>query len=192
MSIPQSRIATLSSTIAHHTHLVDAYLTSHALPQPSFAASGPADIHLPSEIEASRSAVLSATQELNDLLQGPHDLLWKHHQNQIVSMHLISHFDVARKIPRDGDMSFEELGKLIGVAEVPLKQILRVSIAHRVFCEPRPGYVAHSCASRVLVSDEAMRAWCKTRVEDMWVAAMRVVDALVKWPGAKETSQTVR
>jgi len=41
------------------------------------------------------------------------------------------------------------------------------------------------------VSTQKLRAWCKTRVDDMGPTATRVVDALVKWPEGGEPSQTV-
>jgi len=154
MSAPKSRIADLSSTIVHHTHLIDTYLTEQSLPQPSFDPAGPSNLSLSSSLESSRAIVLSATQELNDLLQGPHNIIWKQHQTQLVPMHLISHFDIARILPVDGEMSFGELAERIGVREGAVRQILRVAMAHRVFSEARKGFVGHSCASSVLVDDE--------------------------------------
>ena len=78
MSSPQSRIAELSTTIAQHTQKIDDYLAANNLPHPSFEADGPVDLGLPPEIEKSRTAALQASQELNDLLQGPRDLLFNH------------------------------------------------------------------------------------------------------------------
>jgi len=78
MSSPSSRIAELAATIAHHTTRVDKFLSGNSLPQPSFDTHGPVDLDLPSEIEESRAAVLQATQELNDLLQGPRELIFNH------------------------------------------------------------------------------------------------------------------
>lgn len=78
MSSSQSRIAELSEAIATHSRLVDEYLSNNNLPQPSFDADGPSNFDLPPEIEGSRAQVLAATQELNDLLQGPRNLLFNH------------------------------------------------------------------------------------------------------------------
>jgi hypothetical protein len=191
MSAPQSRIAQLSSTIAHHTHLIDAYLADHNLPYPSFDAAAPVELGLPSDLEASRNIVLSATQELNDLLQGPRALLSNHQHHDLVPLHLISRFDVANKVPVDGEIPFSELAKEVGVSEGPLKQVLRMGIAQRIFTEPRPGILVHSSASKLIREDEAIAAWVETRVEDMWPSATQMVDALVKWPGAGEPNQTV-
>jgi hypothetical protein len=76
MSSSQSRIAELAATIAQHTQRVDGYLSDHSVLQPSFNADGPAGLDLPPGIEESRNAVLRATQELNDLLTHPRDLIF--------------------------------------------------------------------------------------------------------------------
>lgn len=78
MTSRQSRIAELANTVAQHTQRVDNYLAEEGLSYPSFEADGPLDLGLPPEIEESREIVLQASQELNDLLQGPRDLLFNH------------------------------------------------------------------------------------------------------------------
>jgi hypothetical protein len=79
MSAPQSRIAELASAVAMHTQRIDRYLAENGLPYPSFDADGPVDLRLPSDIEQSRITALRASQELNDLLHGPRDLVFNHH-----------------------------------------------------------------------------------------------------------------
>jgi hypothetical protein len=77
------------------------------------------------------------------------------------------------------------------VDQSALTRILRLGIAHRIFCEPRPGVVAHSAASRQIAQDGRVESWIGSNVDDMGPAAARVVDALVKWPEAGEPNQTV-
>jgi hypothetical protein len=79
MSSSQSRVAELAATIAHHTQRIDSFLAENSLPYPTFDENGPADLQLPLELEQSRTNVLQASQELNDLLQGPRNLLFNHH-----------------------------------------------------------------------------------------------------------------
>lgn len=83
MASSQSRIAELAATVATHTDRVDSYLSKEGLPHPSFEANGPGDLKLPPEIEQSRSMVIEASQELNDLLQGPRNLLFNHEVSAI-------------------------------------------------------------------------------------------------------------
>ena len=78
MSSRRSRIAELASTISTCTDRIDSYLTEKGLPHPSFDANGPADLGLPPDLEQSRIVLLEASQELNDLLQGPKALLQNH------------------------------------------------------------------------------------------------------------------
>jgi hypothetical protein len=83
MSSTQSRIAQLSAIISENTQEVDKFITEKQLPHPSFDAKAPVDLGLPPDIERARSAVLQATQELNDLLQKPRDLLLNHHVHHL-------------------------------------------------------------------------------------------------------------
>jgi hypothetical protein len=73
-----SRIADLSSTIAHHTALIDKYLAANQLSQPSFASDGPVTLGLTDELEQSRNVVVQATQELNELMIGPREIVFGH------------------------------------------------------------------------------------------------------------------
>ncbi|KAJ3578752.1 hypothetical protein NPX13_g1815 [Xylaria arbuscula] len=190
MATSQSHIAQLASTVAAYTQQIDDYLTTHSIPHPSFDANGPVNLRLPPDLEQLLTALLDATQELNDLLQGPRDLLFNHHHNRLLYLKLISHFEIAKKVPIDGEISFGDLAANVGVNEAALTRILRLGIAHRVFREPRPGIIAHSAASRQIAEDRAMADWVSACVNDMWPSAERTVDALVKWPRAEEPNQT--
>lgn len=190
MSSSQSRIAELSEAIATHSRLVDEYLSNNNLPQPSFDADGPSNFDLPPEIEGSRAQVLAATQELNDLLQGPRNLLFNHEHNQLLYLKFIYHFDVAKKVPISGGITYEELAASVGVNCDALCRILRFGIAFRIFQEPQPGTIVHSAASKQIAEDGAMADWVGANVDDMWPSAQKVVDALRKWPSTDEPDQT--
>ncbi|KAI1302030.1 putative O-methyltransferase [Xylaria venustula] len=192
MSTPQSRIAQLASTVAAYTQKIDDYLTQKSLPQPSFNADGPIDLGLPADLQQLRGALLDATQELNDLLQGPRDLLFNHHHSQLLYLKLISRFDIAKKVPINGEITYKDLAASVNVEEGALSRILRLGIAHRIFREPRPGVIAHSAASRQIADDPAMADWVSSCVEDMWPSAEMTVDALAKWPLAEEPNQTLK
>ncbi|RYC54100.1 hypothetical protein CHU98_g12107 [Xylaria longipes] len=118
MSTSQSRIAQLASTIATHTQQIDEYLAQNSLPYPSFEADGPVDLGLPPHLEQLRSAVLEATQELNDLLLGPRDLLSNHHHNQLLYLKLISCFDIAKKVPVDGEITYKDLAASVAASKL--------------------------------------------------------------------------
>ncbi|KAI5859358.1 S-adenosyl-L-methionine-dependent methyltransferase [Durotheca rogersii] len=190
MASPQSRIAELAAVVATHTQRIDSYLSEKGLPPPSFEADGPKDLGLPPDLEQSRSLVLDASQELNDLLQGPRNLLFNHEHNRLLYLKLISRFNLARKVPVDGEITFSDLAATIGIDYAALCRILRFGIAFRVFREPRPGVVAHSAASRQIAEDANLADWVGANVDEMWPSAEKVVDALSKWPLAEEPNQT--
>ncbi|KHO11641.1 hypothetical protein MAA_10585 [Metarhizium robertsii ARSEF 23] len=150
MTSLQSLLAELANAVAVHTQRIDSYLREKALPHPSFAADSPVDPGLPPELEQSRLAVLEASQELNDLLQGPTDILFNHH---LVPLKLISQFDVAKEIPANGEITFGDLAAKIGVDCAALTRTLRLGIAHRVFNEPHPGVITHSAVSKLIADD---------------------------------------
>jgi hypothetical protein len=79
MSSKPTRIAELAAVVASHTRQIDDYINTQGLPQPSFDTTGPAELQLPPQLEQARTIVLQATQELNDLLQGPRELIFNHH-----------------------------------------------------------------------------------------------------------------
>lgn len=82
MALNKSRISELAAAVTTHTTKIDKFLAENSLQYPSFEADGPCELGLPPEIETSRAAVLEASQELNDLLQGPRELLFNHHVRQ--------------------------------------------------------------------------------------------------------------
>jgi len=111
--------------------------------------------------------------------------------NLLVYLKLISHFSIADKVPVDGEVTFKELAETTGINQGAMTRILRLGIAHRIFCEPHPGVITHSAASRQIADDVRVASWVGAGVDDMWPAAEKVVHALEKWPQASEPNQTV-
>ena len=111
--------------------------------------------------------------------------------NLLVYLKLVSHFNIADEVPVDGEVTFKELAETTGINQGALTRILRLGIAHRIFCEPCPGVITHSAASRQIADDVRVASWVGACVDDMWPAAEKVVDALEKWPQAAEPNQTV-
>lgn len=72
----QSRITQLAALVATNTERIDTYLRENELVHPSFDASGPVDLGLPQELEMCRRQLLSAAEELQELMQGPRGTLF--------------------------------------------------------------------------------------------------------------------
>ncbi len=91
------------------------------------------------------------------------------------SLQAIYRFEIATKIPRDGEISYEELAKLCQIHEQDLRRILRFSMAfHRVFREPSKGLVAHTAASRQLAENTDLQDTLGMWYEDCWPSMVQV------------------
>lgn len=68
----------LAKSILEDAQTLDSFLSSHNLPQPSFAADGVKDFPVGTEhadIHAIRHRLIDATKELRDLVVGPKDTI---------------------------------------------------------------------------------------------------------------------
>ena len=93
----------------------------------------------------------------------------------MLSLHAIYHYRIATILPRNEEMSFEDLSERCGLNVVNLKRILRHAMAHhRMFREPRKGIVAHTAGSRNLAENEPMREWIGLTVAETWQSSSRV------------------
>lgn len=100
------------------------------------------------------------------------------------------HFNVAKAVPIDGDVSYTNLAEKVNVDEANVRRLVRHAITNHIFCEPRPGYVAHTSSSKLLAEDAQMQAWVGFFSEDLWDPITNTVDAMDKRPGSQEPRQT--
>ena len=171
----QARILELASQISKDTAKVNDYLVSQGLPQPSFGIDGPVNLSLESpEAEAARLDTIGASMELADLLQGPVACLRP--AINASSLEAIYRWNIPSKVPLDGGpISFSALAEECNMYEPNLRRILRYAILyHRVFQEPRPGFVTHSAASALLVKDPATFDALGMMYDESWQAFARV------------------
>ena len=171
----QARILELASQISKDTGKVNDYLVSHGLPQPSFGIDGPTNLSLESpEAEAARLNSIGASMELVDLLQGPVSCLRP--AMSASSLEAIYRWNIPSKVPLDGGLiSFSALAGKCNMYEPNLRRILRYAILyHRVFQEPRRGFVTHSAASALLVKDPATFDALGMMFDESWQAFARV------------------
>ncbi|CAI0641140.1 unnamed protein product [Colletotrichum noveboracense] len=174
-------ISRLAESIFSNTKIVDSYLKANDLPSPSFDADGPTNLEIDAEsAENARVKVLESTLELFDLLQGPAAILRPVAYG--TSLQAISRWDIPNKVPLDKEISFTELAHLCDVHETDIRRILRYAMVyHRLFCEPRPGFVAHSLASKRLVQEPSMADGLWLLGDHVFGTAARTVDALEKF-----------
>ncbi|KAI1091993.1 S-adenosyl-L-methionine-dependent methyltransferase [Rostrohypoxylon terebratum] len=63
-------------------------------------------------------------------------------------------------------------------------------MVNHLFQEPSPGVIMHTAASRLLVEDESLQSWVAFNTKDVYPASARVIDALTKYPEAKNLTRT--
>ncbi|KAF2791438.1 putative O-methyltransferase [Melanomma pulvis-pyrius CBS 109.77] len=191
MSSSSSRIVELANIIQTNTQAVDGYLASKGLPAPSFAADNPPTLLFGhgAEIEASRQAVVDATDELQALMLGPTGTLSSLFHNSLLSIQAILRFNLLEFPDGKEEVTFAELAATCGQNESEIRRLLRHAMAYRIFTEPRKGYVAHTAASKKL-ADPLMKAWLGFATEELCPSAVNTVNALQKWPDAQEPNHT--
>ncbi|KAI2468973.1 S-adenosyl-L-methionine-dependent methyltransferase [Annulohypoxylon bovei var. microspora] len=182
------RIVELAERITEAVGRLQGIFVDKGLQMPSFNED--ASSEMPLEAFDARDVVLDASAEIYDILLDPLTLILKRGSyNNMVSLQAISRFKIAPMVPAQGQTSFAEIAKQTGVQKQTIKRLLRHAIAMRVFCEPQPGCVAHTQASKALI-DPSVANWLTSGAEDFWPAASRMVDAIGKWGDSQEPNHT--
>jgi predicted O-methyltransferase YrrM len=106
-------------------------------------------------------------------------------------MRYICHYKVADAVPDNGVIAYQDLAKACGLDSSQLKLNLRFAMTNRVFCEPRPGFVAHTIASLELKQDNPMLAFVQWLTGDCAPIVTHQIDAYEKWGhGSQEPNET--
>lgn len=100
-------------------------------------------------------------------------------------LHSIYTLDVASKVPLDGEATFAEIAKAVGLDEDRMTRIIRLAITAGVFKESRPGFVAHTAMSSVLASNPGASDIFGMLLDDEIEACGHSVEALRKYPEPK-------
>jgi hypothetical protein len=175
-----SRIVELSARIAANTAKVNEYLAAHNLPQPTFDADGPLTSLIPSTepaVASARQQAIHDCQELRQLLLGPTEHLTSFRHNELLSQHAIARFQLTKLVPIDGTATFAELAAASGLGETHMRKLLRYAMTQRIFCEPRPGVVAHTASSRVIAENPRLSYYMRFSTDDLWRATNHTIDA---------------
>ncbi|KAI0173473.1 S-adenosyl-L-methionine-dependent methyltransferase [Hypoxylon sp. FL1284] len=185
---PLSRIMHLANIITASVTKIDEALRVKGLPSPSFNED--TSFSRPAEVAKEHDIVLDATAELHDLLLEPLNLMHRHGgHNNSVCLQTIAEFHIADMVPPYGRVSFGEIAKQTPMTEQMTARILRHGMTMRIFCEPEPGMVAHTAASKLL-NHSAANDWLEGGTQEMWPAATKLVEALRKWPASQEPNET--
>lgn len=81
-------------------------------------------------------------------------------ENDLVSQQAVVRFGLAHAFPMGSEITFGELAHKVGLGETHIKKLVRHAITQNIFCEPRPGVIAHTACSRLIAEDDVFYS-CK-------------------------------
>ncbi|KAK3052831.1 hypothetical protein LTS18_012215, partial [Coniosporium uncinatum] len=150
---------------------------------------------LPVDLQETRRSVIDATANLNALVRGSGGPIGRIFEmaycySDQLAMQAVYHFRIPHAVPLDGDISFKHLADQCSVDEQQMTRLIQRAMTFHVFHEPRPGYVAHTADSRLLVEDSTLYDLTGTLLEDLRPASLKITDAMEKWPSSQEANQT--
>ncbi|CEN59742.1 hypothetical protein ASPCAL02186 [Aspergillus calidoustus] len=155
-------------------------LTQHTLPT------------LSGDLEVARKKLVDSATELKALVQGPigqlYDVLFAF--TDLMSIRFIYRHNVPHHVPLEGDISISDLADKTKLDPIRLRRYLQHTIMYHVFTESRPGFVAHSAASRLLSTDPAALDTVGFLVEELAPAGTKVIEAEAQWPDSAEPNET--
>ncbi|KID89862.1 O-methyltransferase, family 2 [Metarhizium guizhouense ARSEF 977] len=188
-----TRLVTLAKRIAAEAEKLEQYLKENDLPQPGFGSDAPGDFpNLPPEIQKSRQDIVYATRELGTLVRGPRESVrwgvWSYLDT--LSLQIINNYGIAKLVPLNTPIPLSDLQAKTTLDPINLARILRHAMTNYIFCEPEPGLIAHTAASRELAEDGALQDWVGFNSEDIFPSAAKVLQSLKEHPEATSLTTT--
>lgn len=188
-----SQLISLAKKIGAEAEKLEAYLKENGLPDPSFGVDAPGDFpKLSEEAQRSRLEIAHATKELGDLVRGPRENVrwgvWSFLDT--LSLQIVNNYGIAKLVPLDKPIALAELQTKTTLDPVNLARILRHNMTNHVFCEPSPGFIAHTASSRLLAQDGPLQDWVGFNSEDIFPAAASVLSAIKTYPEATSLTRT--
>jgi hypothetical protein len=107
-----------------------------------------------------------------------------------VSLRAIIRYDIARSFPADSTTTIPEIVQNSELHVDDVQRIIRHALTQGLFREPRSGVVAHSATTQVIVKVPYASDWLAAALQRMGTVSGHVVDAMQKWPGSQEPTQT--
>jgi hypothetical protein len=166
---------------------------------------------LSGDLEVARKKLVDSATELKALVQGPigqlYDVLFavscadrysphpfyttnSFQFTDLMSIRFIYRHNVPHHVPLEGDISISDLAEKTQLDPIHLRRYLQHTMMYRVFTESRPGFVAHSAASRLLSTDAAALDTVGFLVEELAPAGTKVIEAEAQWPHSAEPNET--
>jgi hypothetical protein len=106
------------------------------------------------------------------------------------SLQAVWEFKVVEHVPLKDSISYQDLADKVSVPMLNLRRFMRHAMTNHIFCEPKKGFVAHTRSSRLMLENPQMNAWVGFFSHDIWMSLANVVNAMKKWPGSQEPTET--
>ena len=184
----------LAGEISSNAAILSEHIRLNDLPQPSFDADGPVQIPQSDEtVAAARTALIDATRALTALAVGPAETNRLFCFNELYllgAMQVLCHFNVPQNVPLSGEIELQELSHKTTLPASLLARLIRMASANYYFTEPRSGFVAHTSFSKMLASDETLRATVWFRHAEMLPAVSKLVEMVERFPDSPEPGDT--
>ncbi|EOO01623.1 putative s-adenosyl-l-methionine-dependent methyltransferase protein [Phaeoacremonium minimum UCRPA7] len=187
-----SEMVKLARKIVAEAEKLEKYMKDNNIPEPSFDVNAPSDFpKLPADVHVSRQEIIHATGQLRELAVGPRESvrwgIWGF--LDVLAIQVVNSYGIAKLVPIDGTITLSELQSKSSLDPVNLARVIRMTMTNGIFCEPSPGVIAHTAASRVLAEDPNLQGWVGFNTEDIFPAAAHVLQALKKYPEATDLKQ---
>ncbi len=170
----------IAKSILRDAELLDEYVRANNLPSPSFDVDGPArTVYNTSEATSAHASLLANTHKLHLLAEGP-AARWTGTlvggSGDALTAAAVFHFKIVDHVPLNSEASFADVAAKCGLALRDFKMIVRYAMTNFIFCEPRPGFIAHTASSRLLAENKLIRALMAMGAGDVFPATSKVPD----------------
>lgn len=108
----------------------------------------------------------------------------------MLSLKAVSHWDIAKQVPLDGNISYVDLSIKCGLELTALRRLLRHAMTNSIFSEPTRDHIAHNSMSRILLEDPKTAAWIDLQTETILLGGANQCEALDLWPGSESKRET--
>ncbi|KAL8728737.1 MAG: hypothetical protein Q9166_005224 [cf. Caloplaca sp. 2 TL-2023] len=112
------------------------------------------------------------------------------HGNEVLCLQAIYRYEIASSFGTYEQPSFEEVSGACGLNVQDLRRIVRYAMTDNIFCEPRPGHIAHTAASRLLAQNSLVNDFVGNVCEIRFPASARTMDAVQKYGKSRESNQS--
>lgn len=108
----------------------------------------------------------------------------------VLEIHFIHRFQIAKLVPVDGGLTYEELAKATGLDIIDIKRVLRRAIVGHLF-EEKDGKITHTLASRALRENQSLGYILELFTEEIWPSFAKVRSSVCMLIQALTVDKTV-